>query len=300
VISFMGYELWTSPITGYRRKGTRLSELRAALDGVITTRTIFEPLQCCPSLAPAEKMKTVLEQRGFDIAGVQDFEGGPVVGFIIADSLDGGVIRDYTKPVAGAEPHISDVAPLSELLAVLDLEEWAFVRIGGEVKGIVTLADLNKPPVRVYLFGLISLLDMHLRFWVRRYYDGDSWKGGLTKKRLKAASDLQRKRLARKEEIGLLDCLQFCDKRDLLVANDDLRKSLGLGNKKEAGKLLVKAEDLRNRLAHSQLDLVQGTSWQVQIKTIQKIEAVVHRSDEAVEQMAKHSAQGLGSLWISS
>ena len=37
----MSYELWTAPITGYRRRGTRLSEIRS------------------------------LEYRGFDVAGVQ-------------------------------------------------------------------------------------------------------------------------------------------------------------------------------------------------------------------------------------
>lgn len=44
----MGYELWTSPITGYRRKGTRFSELRAVIGAGVQARSIFEPLQCCP------------------------------------------------------------------------------------------------------------------------------------------------------------------------------------------------------------------------------------------------------------
>lgn len=43
-------------------------------------------------------------------------------------------------------------------------------------KGIVTFADLNKPPVRVYLFGLVSLLEVHLRFWIRTAYSDGSWK----------------------------------------------------------------------------------------------------------------------------
>ena len=66
----MGYQLWTSPITGYRRRGTRLAELHAVLGSQITARVIFEPLQSCPANAPAWEMFRALGQRDFDVAGV--------------------------------------------------------------------------------------------------------------------------------------------------------------------------------------------------------------------------------------
>jgi hypothetical protein len=157
-----------------------------------------------------------------------------------------------------AEHLISDATQLGDLLALLRTRERAFVLLGPNVKGIITLADLNKPPVRVYLFGLMSLLEMHLRFWVHKFYPEESWKGQLKGDRLEAASKIQTERKGRNEEIGLLDCLQFCDKRDLLLANAEFLKTLDIASKGGFEKLLKKAEDLRNRLAHSQLDLVQG------------------------------------------
>jgi hypothetical protein len=242
-------------------------------------------------------MEFVLRERGFDVAGVQENERAPVLGFVMRDALRNGIVKDHAKPMT-AEHLVSDATPLGHLLTLLRTRERVFVLLGSEVRGIITLADLNKPPVRVYLFGLTSLLEMHLGFWVAKSYGEDSWKDKLKTERLEAASDLQSKRNARNEEITLLDCLQFCDKRDLVLAKSDLRTKLGLGGKKKAESVLRLAEDLRNRLAHSQHDLVQGTSWPALIEVIENLEALVHKSDDAVEQMAKSSSRNSNALWV--
>ena len=72
----MGYELWTSPITGYRRRGTRLAELRALLASGITAHAILEPLRWCPADAPSADIQSALRQKGFDVAGVLQDERG--------------------------------------------------------------------------------------------------------------------------------------------------------------------------------------------------------------------------------
>jgi hypothetical protein len=293
----MGYQLWTSPITGYRRKGTRLSDLRSVVGASVLARNVLEPLQCCPMDAPAREMESILVERGFDVAGVQTVKNGPVIGFVLREALRGGSVKEHTRPMS-AEHLISDATPLGDLLKVLSAKERVFVLVGSEVKGIVTRADLNKPPIRVYLFGLMSLLEMHLRFWVRRTYGEESWQEKLKKDRLDGANKLQAERRGRNEEITLLDCLQFCDKRELLLASNDLRAKLSLGSKKQAESLLKKAEDLRNRLAHSQQDLVEGTSWQALIEVIDKIEVLVHRSDDAVEEEAKSARKSVDALWV--
>jgi hypothetical protein len=293
----MSYELWTSPITGYRRKGTRLSDLRSFLGAGILARAIVEPLRCCPWDAPAEAMKVILRDRGFDVAGVQKSQNGSVIGFVARETLGAGRISDYTKQIS-AEHLVSDAATLSDLLTVLRAKERVFVLAGSEVKGIITRADLNKPPVRVYLFGVISLLEMHMGFWVRSTYDEDSWQQELKKGRLEAANELQVKRRERNEQCTLLDCLQLCDKRKLLLAVSDLRPKLGFSSKSHAEGLLKQAEKLRDQLAHSQQDLVQGTSWPVLIELIEKIEAVVHKSDDAIEQKAKLAHKSIDVLWV--
>src|SRR5262245_31401705 len=147
----MGYQLWTSPITGYRRTGTRLSELRSLIDSGLSIHAILEPLQSCPADAEAPEMAQLLTQRDFDVAGVQDAQDGPVRGFVERDRLTVGVVRDHLQHLS-AEHLISDGTPLPSALEVLRTRPRVFVLIGADVKGIVTRTDLNKPPVRIYLF----------------------------------------------------------------------------------------------------------------------------------------------------
>src|SRR5690606_17274967 len=115
--------------------------------------------------------------------------------------------------------------------------------------GIVTYADLNKPVIRMYFFGLVSLLEIHFSFWIAQHYGGDSWQDSLAKKRLDAAKEVQDKRRARGQEIELRDCLQFADKRDLVLEKDELREQFEFGSKKAGERFLKKAEELRNALA---------------------------------------------------
>ena len=293
----MGGQLWTSQITGYRRRGTRLTELRSILGSGITALAIREPLRSCPADAPAKEMKILLKKRDYDVAGVKDTEVGAVIGFVKREPLDKSYVRDHLEPIT-AENLVSEATPLPQLLTTLRDKEFTFVLVGSEVNGIVTRADLNKPPVRVYLFGLISLLEMHLSFWVRSEYRDNSWQNKLKKERLEGAKSLFAQRKKRNQEIILFECLQFCDKRDLILDIQKLRNQLNLGSKKKAHSLLTKAEELRNKIAHSQEDLVQGTSWPKLIDLVAQIESVVAKSDQEVEEIAKSVCRDDGDgLW---
>ncbi len=292
----MGYQLWASPITGYRRRGTRLAEFRGLLGEGITARAILEPLLSCPADEPADAMAQVLLRRDFDTAGVKEARDGPVIGFVESATLIGGPVRDHRRELT-AEHLISDGTPLPGLLAALKGRQYAFVLMGREVRGIVTRADLNKPPVRVYLFGLVSLLEMHLEFWSRATWPDGSWEAALKKPRLDEAKKLLSERRDRGQDVSLLACLQFCDKRDLVLQKADLRRMLGLGSKNAGTKLLKQAEDLRNNLAHSQLDIAQGSSWPEILALVQSIEELVQRSDERVEEGVARAAGRADELW---
>jgi len=295
----MGYELWTSPITGYRRKGTRLEELRILFAAGVQARAILEPLQCCPADAPGLVMKRILEQRGFDVAGVQETPDGPVLGYVEKVKLVGAHTADSLLPLH-AEHLISDSTAIDEVLSALRSKPRVFVVVGTGVKGIVTRADLNKPPVRIYLFALVSLLEMHLRFWVRTMYPEDGWEKALKASRMEEAQKLQEARQKRNAHISLLACLQFSDLRGLVLDKEEARVALRLGSKGKGKELLEDAEELRNRLAHSQDDLVEGKTWEQLIDLVTALDSAVTCSDAAVEKRARDSVKGEGAaLWVS-
>jgi len=293
----VGYELWTSPITGYRRKGTRLAELRTLIDDGITAHAILEPLKSVNVNAPAGEAAEALKRRDFDVAGVKGEAHEPVVNWVLTDSLKGGHVRDHMQPIS-TDHLVSDATPLPTLLGVLKKKPYTFVLIGPDVSGIITRADLNKPPVRVYLFGLISLLEMHLSFWAQAEYPNDSWQAELSPRRLEAAKKIQEDRRKRNQDPFLVQCLQFCDRRDLAIGKDALRDRLGLGSEEAALNFLKKAEDLRNVLAHSHHDLADGSSWEELIDVVERIESVVKNSDRCVEEKARVlGAQYNDALW---
>ena len=45
-----------------------------------------------------------------------------------------------------------------------------------QVGAIVTRADLQKAPVRLFLFGMITLIEMHFLRIIRDRFEDDSWK----------------------------------------------------------------------------------------------------------------------------
>jgi hypothetical protein len=222
-------------------------------------------------------------ELGFDIAGVQESKDGPVVGFVVREELQQGNISAHLKPFSAADL-ISDSTTLTDLLSFLRKRERAFILLGPSVTGIVTRADLNKPPVRIYLFGIISLLEMHLQYWVNEAYPNESWRSVLTAGRLGEANKFQEERKVLGEDLALIDCIQFCDKSSLLTKKADLIANLKLVSKTKAEELFKRAQDLRNLLAHSQSDLAQSTSWEARIALIEKIVNVIQRSDELVGQ----------------
>ena len=200
----MGYQLWISPVTGYRRKGTRFSSLKKIFVDNVIAKSIFEPLLCCPADSMAEHAKDALKIREFDVAGVKESEDGVLKGYVVTNELVDGELKKYVKPIAH-ELLISDSSAIADIFVALTKRDFAFVLYGKHIIGIITKADINKPPVRIYLFGMISLFEMYLNAWVNHYYPDDMWKGVLSAKRMKAACEIYDKRKVNNQDLSLLE-----------------------------------------------------------------------------------------------
>jgi hypothetical protein len=273
----MGYQLLTFSSTGTRRRGTRAEELRLLFETRLTVNSIFEPLQCCCDDDSARDVIEELKRLDFDVVGVLERKSSRVIGWLDRSHVADGPCRRWMQAI---EPDhvVSDSTSLSAVLRVLGGQPWAFVVAGHGVAGIVTRSDLQKPPVRAVIFGLLSLLEIHLTYWIGQHFQSDQWQELLSEKRVSAANTLLSERANRNEEISLLDCLQLCDKRDILFRCPALIDIFGLESPKAARQILRGAEGLRNRVAHSQ-DLVTGWSWQELSETVNSVEKILSLSD---------------------
>ncbi|WP_092221236.1 hypothetical protein [Desulforhopalus singaporensis] len=280
----MGYQLWVSPVTGYRRKGTRFSALRKIFIDNITARNIYEPLLCCPVHSHAHDAREALRIRDFDVAGVKETEGGEVVGYVQAVDLGDEDLGKYVKKIT-SDLLISDSTPIAEIFSVLTEINFAFVISGKHISGIITKADINKPPVRIYLFGITSLFEMHLNAWVKHYYSDDSWVSEVPGQRMQEASKIYELRQGNNQDLSLIECLQLCDKRDLLAKSQQFRKDFDF-SRRSFDSFVKDLEKIRNELAHSQYSIIANIEWPRLIEIISSAEAFLINSDIKVDNIA--------------
>jgi hypothetical protein len=273
----MAYELWISPTTGIRRKGTTFKELQTLFIENVTTKCIFEPLNACNIDADPGIVRQTIEDKDFDTIGVIDGVDR-VIGYLEKKDLYSNSIQFAMKPF---EPGliVSGSTPISKLLTILKSREFVFVIAEDKIRGIVTRADINKPVVRIYLFGIISLFELHLNFWIRKFYSDDSWLNCLNVTRKNKTIELLKSRKIKNDELSLLDCLQFCDKRDILMQSKSFLKQFSYLEKKFE-RFLKDIEIVRNDLAHSQNSVYTSLKWADFVVTINETETFLANSEE--------------------
>jgi hypothetical protein len=281
----MGYELWTSPLTGYRRKGTRFDSLKKLFIENITALCIFEPLLCCPLSSDSLEAKETLVKRDFDIAGVKSDISGPVIGYVKTSELSGGVFKNYVRKIEISNV-VSDSTPLANIINVFNENEFVFVLSSNQINGIITKADINKPPVRIYLFGMVSLLEMHLNLWISNHYQNEIWKGLIKGDRVAKAEEVFKKRKGENQELTLLECIQLCDKKEILINSDKFLEKFGFSKKGFQG-FINRAEKIRNELAHSQISIISSMKWNKFSKTIDNAGHFLTASDLEIEKNAR-------------
>ncbi|MBA7652395.1 hypothetical protein ES703_60229 [subsurface metagenome] len=243
----------------------------------ITVKHVLERLQCCNAKEDAVIVKKRMKKLDFDVMGIKD--KGITYGYVKQSKLKDGLCNKHEHVFHPSEL-VAESMPLIELLPILHDNQRVFVLERNKVNGIVTRGDLQKAPVRLFLFGLVTLLEMNLLYLIKIYYPKDSWTKHLKDNRLKNAEKLQSIRKDRNEAIDLADCLQFCDKRDLILKKSEILKNIGIKSKKSIKQTLESAEKLRNNLAHA-LDIVKGLSWTKVINLAKEIELFIKRCEES-------------------
>jgi hypothetical protein len=130
--------------------------------------------------------------------------------------------------------------------------------------------DMNKPMVRMWLFGFVTIIEMGLVDAIRVSYPGNQWQTLVSAGRLEKARQIQAERQRRNQYCDLLDCLQLSDKGQILVENTAFLKDLGFESRSAARRVVKELESLRNHLAHAQ-DIVTH-DWAQIARMTQNIE----------------------------
>jgi hypothetical protein len=249
-------------------------DLHRIFEQSITVREIAEPLSSFDESQPAGKAKKFMEARDFDVVGVRS--EGTIIGYVQREDLRSGVVGEFVTAFDDdLVLHESD--PLLTALEAMKNQRWVFVRFLGNPSGIITRGDLQKAPMRMWLFGLLSLLEMQLLAWIREVHPEDGWRSHLNPDRLTEAESLMEKRRTRNEAIDLASCLQLADKKMIFAKSDLLFEMLAPYSKRAWEKLMRDVENLRNNLAHSN-DL-ESEEWPRIADIVEEVEALLKKME---------------------
>jgi len=216
---------------------------------LFTARDIAESLLSFDSDTSVNSANKAFKYYKQEVASIRI--NGRVQGFIKQTGLKGEVCGDNMRHYT-VDQVIKGTASLSDVIHVLTRHDYCFVDIFGEVTAVITREDINKPQVRMWLFGIVTMIETALTQLIERVYPEEVWTDVMSPGRLEKTQEIWIERKRRNLHCKLIDCLQFSDKAGIIISDKDSLKQMGFETGKQAKKIIKELESLRNHLAHSQ------------------------------------------------
>ena len=184
------------------------------------------------------------------VVSPDETHAAPIVGLLHIVPFMTGAVPD--RCVADVCDRLSDRnligadASLLDFVRSADTQGCRLIVSGPEIRGLVSLSDLQQLPVRAALFALITHLEMTMTEAIGRLYSGpDEWMGCLSPGRVEKLRGEIEKSTGGDGFIEALLMTQFCDKRDLIA------KKLPSSEAADFIRAMKRIEILRNALAHA-------------------------------------------------
>jgi hypothetical protein len=207
---------------------------------------------------PPSEAAAWLDENGYDAAPIYS-DDGPI-GFIHTDDVtvddNGDTLDDHLTPLT-IDHMISGDASLPDVLDALIEQPVYFLGGHNNVTGILTRADLNTAPTRIYLFDRITYLEEHLRELI--IDKAPNWKNtSVTGNKLDNIQDRYEDAKSANVALTEIHYAQFSTLETIVINVEDCWETCGFSIKGSASSRLHEVTDLRNDVAHANL-LVENT-----------------------------------------
>lgn len=213
----------------------------------------------CPQ---EETVRAIMEHHRLPVVGVR--EQGEVRSYVTGEA------PLHIRPIL-PEQTVADRASFAEVILVLGTFDCCFVTLFDTIVGVIVKTDIQHPYMRMWLFGIVTMVEMETGPLIERFWPDGEWQSFLSEGRLAKANMLVAERQRRNQPSTLLACLQFADKLQILLENESFFRQFGFPSKKAARAICKDIESLRNNLAHAQ-DIVSHDFAQV-ARIAQRIES---------------------------
>ena len=207
---------------------------------------------------PPSDAATWLSENGYDAAPV--YADNDPIGFIHTDDVttddDGATLDDHLTPLT-IDYMISGDTPFTAVLSALIENPVYFLGGPNHVTGILTRANLNTAPARIYLFDRITYLEEHLRELILD--KKPDWKNTpITVNELDDIEDLYEEAQAANVELDEIHYASFSALETIVTSVEACWQTCGFSTKGGADSRLHEVTELRNDVAHANL-LIENT-----------------------------------------
>lgn len=192
--------------------------------------------------ANVEDVLTDPDLSDFDCIPVRD--GASIIGYIQREANLSGSVRSQMRPIEESVLVSADL-PLTQYMLLMPERPFRLVLDGATIRGIVTWSDLQKLPVRLFVFSLVAHLELLMsRVINARCPDSGTWLSFLSLARQgKVRKDFERFQHERLDP-PLIEFTSFGDKRQILVALLNLDDA-------SSAELCELNTELRDKVAHA-------------------------------------------------
>lgn len=270
-----------------RVKG-RFDDLQHLVDGISVEDVAVSDLVVCQPSSVVRDVLADMESMDIDIVPIDD--AGARTEYVERRTLAAKRGESTIAEVPRRRIEVSDLvamsSPLRNTVGLLASRTWLFTLNGNRITGIVTRGDLQRPPMRMYLFGLLSLFEANLLRAIQIEYPKDEWQDlpGFPRNLLEGARSARGQRGGSDEApLSLSECLMFRGRMAVVRLTPAWHEPLRLdssalfqgqrrGDPKDCLEDLV---ELRNNLDHAD-DLTQGfpNRWADVFLLVERLESM--------------------------
>ena len=217
-----------------------------------------QPVEHLPHDTPPSDAAAWLNANGYDAAPV--YQDNDPIGFVHKDDVtidtDGDTLNNHLTPLT-IDYLISGDAAFTTVLSALIETPVYFLGGHNNVAGILTRADLNTAPARIYLFDRITYLEEHLRELILD--NAPDWKKTpVTQDELDDIEERHADAQAANVALDEIHYAQFSTLETIVTSVEACWETCGFSTKGAASTALHEITELRNDVAHANL-LVENT-----------------------------------------
>ncbi len=255
------------------RDSSNVHSLRRVFQQAFAVRDIAEPLVSFDDSGSSATLREFMTAHQFGVVGIR--KDGRVQGYLELSDLGQDPAGDCAEQMKSFAPTdvILNSASLAELVLMLKGQRRLFVSVLGQVGGIVSRTDLQKPPARMWLFGMVTLIEMRFARLIEQHCGDEQWRQFLSPARIQKAETLLAERSRRNQGLALLDCLQLSDKMQIVARNEHLRSMTRFESRRQFEEAAKMVDKLRNNLAHSQ-DIITN-DWDTIVALSESLDSVL-------------------------